>query len=200
MCKREFQSGGVGYCETQDRCTVSVDLGDGVAAVSDEYRYVNCQSQSVGGSGSLCSCSSNRASLSFRTDSTTVDVSTCGRYAEACAAYSGPEDIELSGTIECARTYQSASASYCDAQLECLQDGTLAGEAIVAIGGISVSCNAIGDDWTCSCNSGIDRATLSVDASAGWDACTAAVEQCPDLIDVQIGVGGGIGIPIPFDL
>jgi hypothetical protein len=46
---------------------------------------------------------------------------------------------------------------------------------------------------------------LTLENLDAWEACTAASEQCPDLVEIAIGEGGGgmippgPGRPVPFD-
>jgi hypothetical protein len=192
-CVPDLQSTGIGHCQTQQRCSQTLEIDGGVIAVTTGIRAASCQSTLDG--GSMCNCYDEKSSMRFSTELPTSDVSTCNKFADDCAS---AEDLGLNGPIECAPSYQAGDATYCNANIECSQAGTLAGEAIRAYGSLSAYCQPLNGAWSCNCASGFESATVEVSASTGWDACTEVVDLCPEVVEVQIGQDAGIGMPIPL--
>jgi len=192
-CTPSGQSSGSGYCDTQQQCTQSKEIADGIFAVRYDYRYAQCQSLSTG--NSTCYCSNNMGSVQFDIEGN-ADLATCNLTAELCGE---TDSLELSGPIECALSSQSAQAGYCNAGLDCTQAGEIAGKSVTVHGSLTTYCQVVGDAWSCTCQSGTESATFSMESGATpWDDCTEASTQCQDLVDVQIGkTGGGIGVPLP---
>jgi hypothetical protein len=195
-CMSSHQSAGNGFCQAAFACTRSVEV-DGATVIHSEPREVTCQTATSGGSN--CACFTNRAQLRFDIESPTSGVGTCNTYASLCDDF---DSIELSGDVQCAPAYQSSSGDYCDASIECKQPGTINGEQVFAYGTLSASCSRSGDAFSCFCSSSNESAEIAVDASTAWDACSAAVSNCPDVVTVTIGEGGGVilpPIPRPID-
>jgi hypothetical protein len=123
---------------------------------------------------------------------------TCASVMPLCADASL---LETDGPIECEQRYQEGQGSYCSADLSCKQDGTIGDQAVRAFGQLYLSCQLNGDAWTCSCNSGTNSGSVTVEADDAWNACEAGAEACQEAIEVQIGGGGGVigrPMPIPF--
>lgn len=202
MCETQYQSVGTGYCDTELQCTQSAEVSENVTALLVEWQYASCQDLQNGKSS--CGCYGETGELRFDVDDSTTDSNTCSNAIDICSSI---DDLELSGDQECERVYQSASGQWCDAQVACGQDATLGDQELFVYGDLYLNCQFLGEDgWTCSCNSAADSASLHIDASVeGWDACTQASEQCPDLVEVTVGgggpfVGGGFGGPRPVPL
>ncbi len=60
------------------------------------------------------------------------------------------------------------------------------GATVSVLGEMGVGCVPDGDNYVCNCASNVDSASLWVEATTDWDACTAAAEQCPELIAIDI--------------
>jgi hypothetical protein len=189
VCTSEAQGAGIGYCSTTQRCSQPLEVGGGVIGVSVGTRSVNC-SDSLG--GSICDCSDQTKYLRFFSELSASDIATCNQFVENCPAV---DDLGLNGPLSCSPNNQQGDAQYCNVNIECSQAGTLGDEPIRAFGYISGFCQPLNGGWSCTCNSGIESASVDVEADGGWDACTELIELCPDLVDVQIGQSGGIDRP-----
>jgi hypothetical protein len=194
VCMPTSQSSGPNYCDSSYQCTQSAEVAKGIYAIRNDYSFASCQTLASG--GSTCTCQNNTTAVQFDYESGALEPGTCNLAAELCGQ---TDSLELSGAIECSQASQSAQATYCNANLDCTQQGTLGGEAVKVHGSLSASCQANGDTWFCSCQSGTETATLDLPTTGvPWDDCTAAADQCLELIDVQIGtIGGPIGRPAP---
>ena len=190
VCMTTYQDASDGYCNASQQCRSTTQVSDGITAVLDDYPYADCQDLGTG--SALCSCSNNQGYMRFETESSASDLNTCTSATEICAA---ADIIDLSGPIDCSRSYQSASSQYCDAQLTCTQAGVLGGQDLLVYGDLYVNCSqpTSGGPWTCTCSSGQESASSEVDAADGWDVCSMYAESCPMAIDVQIGMTGNGG-------
>jgi len=186
-------AGGVGYCESQFTCTQTVEVAEGVFATAQDYRYIYCSSQTSSGQGrAVCSCSGNRTSSRFDVEGP-VNAQTCGDVLDGCDV----SNVELEGPVTCAPAFQQAGSGYCSAQVDCTQKGTVGDLELFLYGSLSTNCQLVDGGYTCSCSTASENEQIDVEASSDWDACSAAIEECPNVVEVKIGEGGGVGIPIP---
>jgi hypothetical protein len=192
VCTPEAQGAGPNYCSSTQRCSQSLEIDGGVVGVSVGTRSVNCSATT---GGSLCECFDQTNFLRFYSELSPTDVATCNLFAQTCTTV---DELGLNGPLSCAPSYQQGDSQFCNVNIECSQAGTLGDEPIRALGNIDGYCQPLNGVWSCTCNSGIESATVEVDADGGWDACTELMELCPDLVDVQIGQSGGIKPPLPL--
>lgn len=200
VCVPQFTSGASGYCETQMQCTQTAEVADGVFATLLDNRYLSCSSQGMGGGGrSVCYCSTNRTQTRFDVE-LPADAGLCSQVTAGCDI----SGVELEGPITCSPASQSAGGGYCNAQIDCRQAGTIGDFELSLYGSLYTDCQQINGAWSCNCRTGTENATIEVEADTDWDACTAAVAACPDVVEVKIGEsnGGifppGIPVPVPF--
>lgn len=197
VCVPQNTSGGSGYCESQTQCSQTAEVSEGVFATLVQNRYIYCSSQSTG--RSTCNCSNERSSTRFDVELPT-DGALCGQVSAGCDV----TGVELEGPITCAPASQTAGGGYCNAQVDCRQAGTVGDFDLWLYGTLFTSCSQVNGVWTCNCSTSNESANVEVDAESDWDACTAAIQACPDVVDVKIGESNG-GIfppgfpgPIPF--
>jgi hypothetical protein len=194
VCTPSGTSTGIGYCSTSTQCTQSEEIADGVFAVRQSYRNAECQALGTG--GSRCTCYTESASMQFDSELSSPDLGTCNLASELCLE---KDSLELSGPVTCSQASQIAEASYCNSSLDCTQSGTLGGQDVKLHGYLSMNCSPSGDSWACTCSSGSQTATMSVEREGtAWDDCTRASDQCLELIDVEIGGSNGGVRPPPF--
>jgi hypothetical protein len=190
VCETTYETQEIEYCEQEQQCTQSADLGDGVTATLNDWQYTWCQET---GSAWECSCYGNNGQILFELpgDSSV----SCADASNICQEAT---EVEPDGPIECERSYQSAGPSYCSAELGCTQSATVGDVEVGLYGSIWTNCEMI-DEGTfhCYCQSGSDSADFEVQSDDAWDTCSGAVESCQELVDVQIGQGGG-GYPGPI--
>lgn len=184
VCTTQSETSNTSYCQVQRNCGRTVDLGDGVVASLNVPENAYCQFSSDG--VAICNCSNANTSMRFQMDMA-AGPEACTAAGSVCQT---TEEIVPEGPLECTRASQSSGTTYCSANIQCAQDAVVNGVTIGVFGNVSVSCSPNGDQWSCSCRSSIDSASLNVAADDGWDACTMASEQCPDLVDVDVTTGG----------
>lgn len=188
-CTPFGQSAAGGYCSVQQQCSSSEEVADGVYAVRSEFRVAECFPSSAG--KTQCLCSGDQKSNQFELHTSTPDLATCNIAASLCGS---TDTLELTGPIECSQASQNAMAGYCNSTRDCTQSGTIDGVEITVHGYVQTNCAGSGDSWGCSCSSGSNIASTTVDLSGDpWDDCTAAAEACQDLVEVEIGVTGDPG-------
>jgi hypothetical protein len=193
-CEITNNSSSTTYCDLQRQCSQSVTTPEGGTVDVSQYEYASCQIS--GGIGS-CSCQNSSRYLSFGMD-VSASSEACSVAMSVCDS---DEEILPEGEISCATSSQSAGQDYCNAQIECGQEAVVSDTTISMRGYMQVSCSPTGDEgsFQCSCSSNVDSAQLNVEASTDWDACSAAAEQCPELVDIDISAGGNpYGYPIPL--
>jgi hypothetical protein len=196
VCVPQFTSGGVGYCESQMQCSQTAEVADGVFATFLDNRYMSCSSQGTAGR-SMCNCQTNRTFTRFDVEAP-ADGALCSQVTAGCDV----SEVELEGPITCAPASQSAGSGYCSAQVDCKQAGTVGDLELWLYGSLYTDCQQLNGAWTCNCSTASENEQIEVDADTDWDACTAAVQACPDVVDVKIGESnGGIfppGFPVPL--
>jgi hypothetical protein len=179
-CEVGYQDASDGYCELQQECSRSAALRDNVTALLFDSQYFNCYDNDA--NGTYCNCSGNQWSLGFLIPGRVADAAACEDARTACAR---PQDIALTGSVECARSSQSANTDYCDAQITCTHPASWGDLPLVMNSAIYLNCQrASSGSWGCSCSAGMQSSNFDVEGGDGWDVCTAATERCPDLIDV----------------
>ena len=120
-------------------------------------------------------------------------MSTCTDAMDICSLVG---DATPSGPIDCSPTSQSSWSTTCSAQITCTQYADVNGIAVGMQGGLGIYCDQLDDGtYTCSCNSGNQAESYDVAAGTAWEACTDAMTECPNLVDVVIGGNGGYGYP-----
>jgi hypothetical protein len=191
-CQPEFQSGGLGFCEAQLRCARSVEVADGVSISQIDYLDVGCGSGMSGGSS--CSCNGMQGYFRIDTDEAVTGIASCTSMTDICM---GLVDVEVSGEPTCTVLSQAAQVSSCDAQIECSASATAGSTEVQVFGILGANCNRVDDAWSCSCSSGAEFVDVpGADPSAtAWDACTRAIETCPDLVELQFGGPGASVLP-----
>lgn len=197
VCVPQFSSGGSGYCESQMQCSQTAEVSDGVFATLLDNRYLTCSSQGSTGRA-VCNCSTNRTSTRFDVDVASADAALCSQVTAGCDV----SGVELDGPITCAPASQQAGSGYCSAQVDCRQAGQVGDLDLWLYGSLYTDCSQVNGTWTCNCSSNSESEQIEVEADTDWDACSAAVKACPDVVEVKIGEGNGVifppGGPIPF--
>lgn len=180
-------------CDAQEQCRESASLGDGVTAVRSDFRTVTCTT--LAGGYMDCSCNSRRGELSFEYESLSTTTS-CEEALTAC----GDLTVEFDdGPIECERSSQDGEGDICNATLHCTKGGTIGELEVTAHGYLTTSCvpSADGTLWSCLCWSGQEKGT-PMTAERGtntWESCSAAVEKCREVVDIQFGTSSASSSP-----
>lgn len=184
-CTVDSESSGSGYCERRETCTETVSI-DGTEVSLSGPKYGRCQTDAAG--VTTCSCYNNSRSYSFEFAGAADEPGTC---VSAMAVCDSTDELMPEGPIECGISSQSASGSYCDANIMCTQDATVDGVVVGLSGNIYTYCQPNGDVWSCQCQSNTSTATVDVESADAWSACTEAAAQCPELVEVEVtGTGG----------
>jgi hypothetical protein len=181
-------SSGANDCSTIIDCKKSVDPSNHVWRPT-EGRSATCKTTPSG--DTHCDCAHFGSGLSLRTELPANDADTCNRVVEACAHF---DELAFSGPFTCESDVQSVSEAYCSLTATCMQEGSLGEETIRGEGRLFAECRLEGDSWSCECQAraldlGVDqRAAIEVEGDDGWEVCTAAMNRCPDVVDIQVGV------------
>jgi hypothetical protein len=187
-CEPRSQQSGTGYCSVYEECLSETDIGDGISAISIEGRNATCQTAASG--GSLCTCQGSSVAVQFEIDTPADSLAACLSATDICGA--GGE-LKLDGETECLPSNQSASLTECYAQLDCTKAGTIGDQAVRVHGYLSLSCYDQGDAYSCTCSSNQGSESLEVEGDTAWSACSAAVSQCPSLVEPSFDAGSGVG-------
>jgi hypothetical protein len=185
VCETTYETSNTSYCSLQRNCAQVLDLGGGAMASLNQPEYSYCQFTSE--QPATCNCSNNVKNMNFQMD-VAAGPDACDSAAAICTSTA---EIVPEGPIECARASQSSGTTYCDASIACAQDAVVDGATIGVIGNLYTNCQLNGDVWTCSCNSSTDSTSFDVTAPDGWEACTQATVQCPELVEIDITASGG---------
>jgi hypothetical protein len=195
-CEPRSQQSGMGFCSVYEECLSETDIGDGISAVSIEGRNATCQTAASG--GSLCTCQGSSVAFQFEIDTPADSLAACLSATDICG---GGGELKLDGETECLPSNQSATMTECYAQLDCAKSGTIGDQEVRVHGYLSLSCSAQGDAYTCTCSSNQGSESLQVDGDTAWSACSAAVTQCPALVEPSFEAGSGVGgagpVPTP---
>jgi hypothetical protein len=109
---------------------------------------------------------------------------------QAGAVCQTDEEIVPEGPISCTRANQSASQAYCDASIDCSQDAVVGGTTIGIHANMYTYCQQSGSEWLCQCQSNVEQTSFTVEAPSGWDACSVAADECPEMIGIDISASG----------
>jgi hypothetical protein len=93
----------------------------------------------------------------------------------------------LHGPVECTVRSQGGDSLTCGGDLVCTQAGTVGELDVAAMGRVYTHCERSGaDSWSCDCSDNVleATATIEVQANDGWDACTAAANDCPGEVNL----------------
>lgn len=192
-CTPYGNSSGTNYCQIYQNCTETLNV-EGTDVVISETESGYCSLDSTRGVG-VCNCYNNSRSYSFELPTNTITQESCETAMAVCATDSEPV---LDGPIECDLTSQSASGTYCSANLTCSQDATVGDNTVGLYGSLYAYCTPVDSGWSCQCQSSAMSVGVEVTADAAWDACTEAVAKCPDVVEPVIGSGGGSGCVVPL--
>ncbi len=173
-CVPEYQSASNDYCDMQLRCSQSAELDGGGTALLSQYESVNCGLDQDG--DHRCTCYGSNGTMSF-TQGASDGLDSCVSGLEICQT---AEVVETDEPAECEVAYQSASQTWCDAQLACKKTA-VAGDVTVEIAETAVTnCQQTSEGmWTCWCTSSTESSTFELETAAtAWDTCTQAVDRC----------------------
>ena len=172
MCGPRYAEAGSDYCSSQAECTRVAELSDDVTMEVRDWRYVWCQAN---GSAWTCDCNSNFDYVRFDFAEATSDI--CSSALDLCIDGA----VEASGPKECTPRSQSASQDYCDAELDCVQDGSLGGTSVRVHSSAWMSCEPSGDgQWRCGCQLDGGPVTFTVEGDDVWTACQQAANLCAE--------------------
>jgi hypothetical protein len=197
-CRPLRQSGSPGYCELQNSCLRTSEIADGISVVQSDYVYTGCAASTEG--GAFCNCQNSAGNFNIVQEAPVSGLTSCTEALAICRKIPG---IEADGEPVCTNTSQSAQGNYCNASIDCAASATVDGSTISLHGYLAVNCSGDSSGWTCSCSSGSEYASTTVDAETAWDACTNGSKACEDAVEIQFGNRGGFGgyggfpMPVP---
>lgn len=171
-CEPSFQDVGSDYCSSQAECTRVAELSDEVTVEVRDSRYVWCQAN---GSAWTCDCNSNFDSVRFDFEDATSNV--CSSALDLCI----DGNVDASGPRDCTPSSQSASQDYCDAQLDCVQGGSLGGTSVQVHSSVWMSCQPLSNgEWRCDCQLDSGAVTFTLEGDDVWTTCQDAAAMCAE--------------------
>lgn len=181
QCAADYEFQTDEYCERQVACERQADVSLGIVLREVEYEYTRCE---TGEAGTRCSCADASRTLVFDVDRPRSNAATCTAMNELCREETPSAP---SGAVECVDAGRAESEEYCEVNFECSQSAEFGSESIALLGSVYAYCTLDrGTEWTCTCRSGSEEGTLTVDA-AEQSACSDLDASCQDVIDVAIG-------------
>jgi hypothetical protein len=179
-------------CLLNQACATPMRLTDEVRLARVESWWSRCDPMPA---GSRCYCSDESKGFEFDVTANAISP-TCASAMLNCTDY---ETVERRGSVECQPSSQTAGLDYCNADLWCSQPASVNGRELVARGPMMVLCRQrmAGQPWWCSCASNEDSEIfeLGTPSATGWDACTAAIGHCEEVLPFFIGPSGGAVYP-----
>jgi hypothetical protein len=172
-CELELQSSTVDYCETQERCSQSVELNPDISVVQSAYRYTSCYTDGAG--GLTCSCSGPNGSRSFVIADATAPTA-CGPASALCSG----SDFAVVSPETCTVNYEYAGSGYCQRQQTCSETVAVDGVEATLTGTESGSCSTNAEGGaTCSCYNSARNYSFEIDVPADDPAtCLTAMSVC----------------------
>jgi hypothetical protein len=198
-CQPQYQSGGTGYCDTQNICLRTGELADGIYVLAQgDYVRTNCGNGADG--SAFCNCQNSAGSFTLELDAPVTGVASCEQATAVCQKLT---NVEPDGEPVCTNSSQSAQTNYCNATIDCAASATVDDVEVSLHGYIGVACSGDASGWTCSCSSNSEYDTVTVQGETAWEACTHGSAACQEAIEVQFGnggvtgAGGSSGRPVP---
>ncbi len=182
VCTPSYASAGSGYCEVQQDCSRTAELGDGISAVERRSEYTYCYDY---GEGYLrCDCSADGAYASYAIDGD-PSVDQCRRVLDLC----GTPAPEGEGTITCDPAYDYWGSDYCQAEQNCTARIPVSdGVDVVYSNYENAYCQSAADGTiNCSCSS-IER-SLRFDIEGDTEdsaVCWTSLEVCRDPAPLEL--------------
>jgi hypothetical protein len=187
-CQTQYQSGSAGYCQTQISCLLTSEIGDGVYVASSDLVNTSCANDVNG--GATCTCQNSAGAFNFAQEAPVTGIASCDEASVLCQKIA---TVEPDGEPVCTNTSQSAQGDFCNATLDCTASASVDETAISLHGYINLSCSRDASSWACSCSSGSQYETISVQAENAWEACTNGSRACEEAVEVEFGNGSGGG-------
>lgn len=193
QCEVASQYTSTNDCGISLQCAQTVNMGDGTTAEISSYRGVGCSALNA----NQFTCSCNDTGIGFVVDRP-ASGSACTGAVDVCDKLSA--GIQFEGDVECSPESRNSGPGYCGRNDVCGQTVDVDGTELTVNGYLNVQCSDQGDgNYYCSCYSGNQSGSVEAGAHASpRAACDAAMDQCREIIDVQVGGGGAIGRPIPL--
>ncbi len=194
QCADPYTSESTSSCSFNQECTRSGDLGGGVSAELRYYRSASCQDS---GDAWTCQCDRGGPSVSFSIPPAAAPGQTCTSAVDLCSSV--PE-IDPDAPLSCEFYGRRSSSQSCNQTNACGTTVAVDGVDVTVFGYLDANCYSDGNGtWVCECYSGGNYDSFEVSTNdAARDVCSAAVTQCEQLIDVELGGSGGVAIGRPL--
>ena len=184
-CTPGFLAQEADFCQVGEVCSTPVLLDDGSVVRTISNESVSCSAKD---GRSSCVCGGDRGGYFWFSSTDTPTLETCSSLNELCTRTA---EIERHGAYECETTSETANAILCSTVLRCRQPAKFEDIEIELAGPLSIVCSPdTHGSWSCSClsqnvtGSVVEAASVPVEATTGWDACSAAVAPCQESIDI----------------
>jgi hypothetical protein len=183
VCTPEEMTASPGSCSLHSGCEQAIELDDG--AVVELYSNVSVACLDLESGATGCSCSNNSGIFGFEISGPTTDT-TCSLADELCARF---DEREATDRFECSTPSLTAEKSRCGMSVDCQQTAVIGDVEIGLRGRIEADCYSEGGSWACRCR-GETVEDLDVEGEDAWEACTAAAQECPELVDMKLSQPG----------
>lgn len=196
-CSVAFEEASDAHCSVSERCDYEVLLDDGTAATATLVDGVSCDAGV--GDRPACYCTDHDGRyLTFEFSETPLGIPKCRDANEVCVLM---RDHVRHGEFACEESARTATGSTCETLSTCRQPATVGDTPIDLLGTLQIGCERGTDAaWPCTCTSrsadGMteNTADVSVAADDADSACTVAVGECLDRVNV-VFAGGLPGQP-----
>lgn len=185
-------------CMIEEECVVPVASSGDAIIHEPSYRAATCRP--LDDETSRCYCFHNESSLVFDVPSTEASCET------ARLGCTQQPEILPAGDVTCNPSSQYGSGdTSCEADLDCRQPATIAGQSVLAEGLLRLRCSRdeLDEPWRCACRSNDNLALFEYGApeQTAWQVCAAAAGGCLEHMNVHLGGYENYDYPpYPWDL
>jgi hypothetical protein len=170
------------FCQAEQLCTRSADVGGGISFITTTSSYANCglyDSEEW-----ECYCELNDAqSRTFKFLPQSDSERRCLDSAVLCE---GLGEAVPNGTPTCTpQEVYATGDSYCSAVVECWQEATVAEFGVALSGSNQVQCSLDeeSDTWNCTCSGPTQELFQLSNEQDVWDTCLLAAAPCAESVE-----------------
>lgn len=182
VCSPSYETAGSNYCEVQQECSRTAEMGDGISAIERRSEYTYCYDY---GEGFLrCDCSVGGAYASYALDGTPSN-DQCWRVLDMC----GTPPSEGEGTITCDPAYDYSGSDYCQVEQNCTARIPVSdGVDLIYSSYENAYCQDTTDgSVNCSCSAVEGSMRFDIQGpTEDSEVCWTSLEVCRDLASLEL--------------
>jgi hypothetical protein len=186
-CERSYSASATDFCNADELCTRTADLGAGVSAQSSTFHYMVCQDD--GEDGWSCSCQAGAGYAYFVVPVASTPDATCGAALDLCnAAANLPPEDPADTTIACEDNARTTGANYCGHTDVCSIETTALDTQVTVSDYVYTSCYQTGEGaFQCSCSAPTGESSIAYTSSAALvDVCAEVAPECEATVDIRV--------------